>query len=691
MLPQAAVVGMTAQSKPAGKGKFVRRVMCVVVSLLLIPAGAANLRISAADAASPAQDRVVRTTPLANSPHVVDGRVYAFAQVGNKMIVGGVFTAIKQTKTSATIAQANLFAFDATTGVIDAGFRPVVNDEVFGLEAGANGASVYVGGRFTKINGVTAQKVALLNTATGTAVPGFTPPYIDGPVNDFSFVGTRLFIGGQFSRVGATAHSGLAALKPATGAVLPYMNVQTAGHHNYVGAPGQIAAQVGVKSFDVSADGKRLVAIGNFKTVDGLDRDQLVVLNLGATSASVDPNWQTNFLKPSCSSALDFYARDVSISPDGSYFVVAAYGGPNGLACDVAVRFETNAVGQNLQPTWMDHTGGDSLWSVAVTGTAVYVGGHQRWMNKGNTSDFNATPGSVGRAGIAALDPVNGLPLSWNPGRNPRGVGTFELFATPTGLWVGSDTDYFGNWQIYRGKLAFFPLAGGSVIPPNSIRNLPGKIFQGGKIPCTGCGAGNDVSYRSYDGTTFGASTTVADGGVAWSLVRGAVLINGTLFFGHADGNFYKRSFDGTTFGAPALVDPYNDPYWSNVRTGVAPPQTYRGNPPTFYGTEATQVSGMFFTAGRLYYTRMDTGGLYYRYFTPESGVLGVSEFQVPGLPTDVAGMFLAGSNLYYGTRSTGNLYRIAFGNGAPVGAAVVLSGPAIDGRDWRANSMFLR
>ena len=59
------------------------------------------------------------------------------------------------------------------------------------------------------------------------------------------------------------------------------------------------------------------------------------------------------------------------------------------------------------------------------------------------------------REGIAALDPVSGLPLSWNPGRD-RGVGAFALVATAQSLWIGSDTDRVGRSE-YNGRSAMMP------------------------------------------------------------------------------------------------------------------------------------------------------------------------------------------------------------------------------------------
>ena len=73
--------------------------------------------------------------------------------------------------------------------------------------------------------------------------------------------------------------------------------------------------------------------------------------------------WYTTLYTPICSpSAFDSYMRDVEMSPDGSFFVVATTGGPHsGTLCDTAARFETYAVGTALTPTWTDTSGGDTL------------------------------------------------------------------------------------------------------------------------------------------------------------------------------------------------------------------------------------------------------------------------------------------------------------------------------------------
>ena len=73
--------------------------------------------------------------------------------------------------------------------------------------------------------------------------------------------------------------------------------------------------------------------------------------------------------------------------------------------------------------------------------------------------------------------------------------------------------------------------------------------------------------------------------------------------------------------------------------------QTYIGKKSNFYAEIPTTTS-MFFSAGRLYYTLSTSSSLFYRYFTPESGILGADRFTVAGTTNwnDTGGAFLDGS-----------------------------------------------
>jgi hypothetical protein len=158
--------------------------------------------------------------------------------------------------------------------------------------------------------------------------------------------------------------------------------------------------------------------------------------------------------------------QGVDFSPDGSYFVVAATGQipkfkediwPTGSStyptvCDAVARFD---IADQTQPAWINYTGGDSIWATAVTGAAVYVQGHFLWLDNPNGWASRDGGGAVRRRGIGAIDPVTGRALPWNPPK-PAAIGGKAFFATPDGLWVGSDSERFNNELRYG--IAFVPL-----------------------------------------------------------------------------------------------------------------------------------------------------------------------------------------------------------------------------------------
>ena len=163
-----------------------------------------------------------------------------------------------------------------------------------------------------------------------------------------------------------------------------------------------------------------------------------------------------------------------------------------------------------------------------------------------------------------------------------------------------------------------------------------------------------------------------------WTNVRGAVMVGRSLFYGLMTGTntgcLYKRSFDGTSFGDPVLLNPYRDPLWNTVLTGSGPAtQTYTGVLPTWYTSTTagiTQTTGMFYWKGRLYYTKTGNTNLFWRWFVPDSGIVGpventLSAAAAPGFTWNNAkGMFLDGSNLYVVNATDGSLNRLSFVNG---------------------------
>jgi PKD repeat protein len=466
------------------------------------------------------QPTLVGVVPGTNTPNIADGNVYAITEVGNEMIVGGSFTSVTAPGTTTNPVTRNyLFGFDATTGAISTTFVPQLDSgPVEGLSPGPQPNTVYVAGSFTSVNGTTSRDVALINTQTGQLVPGWAPSAANGGGWAVKLSGGHLYFGGTFTTVGGVAHAGLVALDPNTGKVQSYLQVQVAGHHNYTGQPGQANAPVGVHRMDISADGTRLVAVGNFKTVDGVTHDQIMLVDLGTSSADVDPNWNTAGYTATCASgAYDTYMRDIAFAPDGSYFTVAATGGgtfsqnTDGTRslCDTVTRWTTTATGSDVQPVWIDYTGNDSFESIATTGTAIYLGGHQRWVNNSAASD-SPGEGSVPRPGLAVVNPINGLPYAWNPGRNPRGAGAYALYVSPNGLYVGSDTTYIGNRKYYRGRIAFFPLAGGEDVTIPSPVTLPANVYMAGQVPTA---TNTNVLYRVDTG---GPAIQAIDNGPNW-------------------------------------------------------------------------------------------------------------------------------------------------------------------------------
>ncbi|MFC0036739.1 PKD domain-containing protein [Actinomadura rayongensis] len=608
------------------------------------------------------QGKVVNADPVDYTPQVQDGEVKSIVKIGGKIYVGGSFTQVKEPGGGKPILTRNrMFAFDAATGAIDPNFTPDVDkNEVSVLLPAPDGNSLYVGGNFGYINGVRTFVMARVNATTGAPITSFQP-HFDARVRDLRFAGGRLLAAGTFSTVDGAPRAALAAINPQTGARDDFVDLGISGTQTGTGTTQ-------VYKMDITPDGSKLVIIGVFNSVGGSPRHQIAMIDLSGATAQL-ANWDTARYADQCSQSFDTYMRDVDFSPDGSFFVVSttgAYGGTSKL-CDSQARWETAATGAGQQPTWVNWTGGDTTYAIEITDTAVYAGGHFRWSNNPFAGD-SPGQGAVSRRGLVALDPLSGVPYTWNPGRD-LGVGVFDLLATNEGLWIGSDTENQGG--EYHPRLAMFPVAGGTKVAVNQTGTLPGNVYYGG-------GTGflfppNYLKHRSFNGTTAGSEVTDGTAGFDWRTARGSFMINGELFYGLNDGKFYRRTFDGTTLGTPTVI---------NEADQLTNMSTWHGQVPN--------INGMFFAKGRVYYTRGQSS-LYYRGFTPQSNIVGALENVATGnLPatnwSQVGGMFVDGDYLYYVNNNDGKLYRVGFSAaGVPTGTATVVATG-----DWRGRSVFL-
>ena len=351
--------------------------------------------------------------------------------------------------------------------------------------------------------------------------------------------------------------------------------------------------------------------------------------------------------------------RTSSSSPPGYYA---------GTLCDATSRWPTAATGTALQPTWVDYTGGDTIYTVAVTGTAIYAGGHDRWFNNPFAGD-RAGPGAVPREGIAALDPVNGF--------RSRGIlAATEAWACSTwsprsaGLWVGSDTDQIGG-ETHR-KLAFFPTAGGTTVHLDRSICAARHPVQRPNGPASGPRSGTDrfpdaPFVRRHDPRWFLEPRDPGD-------------------------RLARTARDVRAPGRALLRDERRRRLRAHVqRNGGRPAQQLDLHGLTNF--PVASITGMFYANGGIYYTVKNDAQMYFRYFTPESRVVGADRFVVSGNGdglnwSTTRGLTLANGKIYF-SRTNSNLSSMTFGT-APVPGTETLVSPATAGTNWASGGLFV-
>jgi hypothetical protein len=144
-----------------------------------------------------------------------NGTVNVLAVSGGTIYAGGEFSSVGG---SPSVTRTKLAAFD-TNGSLTA-WNPVIAGasgvEVYALAVSGN--TVYVGGNFNTINGVTRNRLAAIDADTGLATAW--DPNAGNAIYALALSGDTVYVGGSFTTInGSTARSRLAAVDATSGIV----------------------------------------------------------------------------------------------------------------------------------------------------------------------------------------------------------------------------------------------------------------------------------------------------------------------------------------------------------------------------------------------------------------------------------------------------------------------------------------
>ena len=414
----------------------------------------------------------VSSVPATYTPSIADTAtgsiVRQLVPCGDTMYAVGKFTSIKQAKpVTSVVPRNNAFSFSSTTGEVSS-FNPDVNGTVNSVALSSDCSTAYLGGLFTSVGGVAVKNIVAVNTTTGAVVPTFAHS-AGGQVNALLVSGSHLLVG-SYAKVNNSKNRYLSSHSLVTGRDDGYLALNVSGTYVYTQQDGRHSGRnpTRVYNFSLSPDQTRLLATGVFTTVGGQARRQIVMLDLGATSVSVDP-WYSVEFNQNCYVTEAFWLQDASWSPDGATIYTVATGykpatnsdaasgvtsgfnktDPRGGLCDSAAAFSSSLTADVAAPNhlWVNYAGCDSLYATAADETTVYVGGHQRRLNAPDDCDGNnLSSGPVEAAGMGGLRPSDGSVYTTTPGgllgqyQRSRGTGADDMVVVPgQGLWIASD------------------------------------------------------------------------------------------------------------------------------------------------------------------------------------------------------------------------------------------------------------
>jgi hypothetical protein len=475
--------------------------MGTVAALAVATASTSAPRVVAATQAVGQVDGNVGANAL--SSWQTDGIVFALAYGSGVVYAGGTFSNARPPgeaagSTTGEVARTYLAAFNSTTGALISSFDPVISYSgtashpgVFALALSPDGKTLYVGGIFDHVNGVSRNDLAAFDTATGALTSWKPSVFAKVDALAVSPSGSQIYMGGTFTHLNGVARTYAGAVDT-SGTLLAW-------------AP---ALNSTVFTLAVAPDDSQVVIGGYFQTINGVSQNAAGAVD--PTTGTTNVPWGANIVPwnpGTCTSSV----KNVVIS--GSTAYLAAEG--NGGGCfdgDFAV-----SLGSTDSLLWQNDCLG-ATQALAVVNGFLFKGSHAHdcaYVPGGFPQVAKPTGGWV-TWHLLDQSLTDGTLGHWTPNTNVgttwSGVGNLGPHAMATD---GSQLFVGGDFTTVNGKaqqgIAIFPAGLGSVSPANPATAPTVTSTSAGvdsiSFPAVSSKAVGTLNYRIF---RDGGSTPIA-------------------------------------------------------------------------------------------------------------------------------------------------------------------------------------
>ena len=395
------------------------RSMVALVATAVMGTGLATVPITPAAAVQ--NDSVPGSTATSWQ---TNGVVRAIAYANGIVYLGGEFTSVRPPGAASgtgEVARNHFAAFSSSTGALITSINHDVSGTVQDLATSSDGATVYLGGDFTSVDGQTRNRVAALSVSgNGSLLPW--APSVDGRVNGIAATASTVYLVGSFGRVGTVGAKRVAAVNASTGAL-------RAGFSAHV--DDSTIYDVGL-----SKPGDKLYLAGGFSSVNG-DPSARSAAALDATTGALLPLPAGSVIpvsSPACKSEM----KTVRTDTDSVYFGAEGTGG----GCfDGTFAARTSDGSLKWQSQCLGATQG-----IEVLHGLLYTAEHSHDCSADQGFDPDAFPEIGWSKGLArhllARSTTDGKVSSWYPNTNGGTGGALgpRVFGTDgTQLFVGGE------------------------------------------------------------------------------------------------------------------------------------------------------------------------------------------------------------------------------------------------------------